>query len=201
MAGTAFTVTITATTDGTTPDSAFAGTETLTLSGPGLSPDNTAPSYAAVPPSVTFAGGVGTVSITLFKAENPRLTAVGSLSGTSASWTVNAKPATALCIIAATTCTGSSRAGAQRATFTSAVGLVDEYLNPAQSTVSVAVAVALTSGDGTGPTTTGSLTIPAGQTKTSGTFTATAANGNGKTGTFTATSSPSLTSATVRLTT
>ena len=56
-AGTAFNVTLTATTNGTTTNTAYTGTKTITFSGPSNSPSGAAPTY---PATVTFANGVGT---------------------------------------------------------------------------------------------------------------------------------------------
>jgi hypothetical protein len=85
--GTAFNVTITALFDGAT-DTSYAGSKTLTFTGPGTSPGGTAPSY---PASVTFANGVGTANITLYKAETTALTATqGAIKGTSPNFTVSA---------------------------------------------------------------------------------------------------------------
>ena len=91
-AGTAFTETITATDaqGNTTPG--YTGAKTVTFSGPASSPKGNAPSY---PASVTFTGGVGTATITLYDAQSTTLTATqGTISGTSTSFTVS--PATAV---------------------------------------------------------------------------------------------------------
>lgn len=81
VAGTTFNVTITATSDGTTTDTAYNGSKTLTFSGPGNAPNGTAPAY---PAAVTFSGGVATVPVTLYRAETGVTLTVsdGSLSGT-----------------------------------------------------------------------------------------------------------------------
>jgi hypothetical protein len=82
-AGTPFNVTVTATTDGTTVNTAYTGTHSITFSGPTGSP-----SY---PSTVSFSSGVGTASITLVKAETTTITATdGTIIGTpSSSLTVN----------------------------------------------------------------------------------------------------------------
>jgi hypothetical protein len=100
-AGSAFGVTITARANGAT-NTAYGGTRTVSFGGPGTAPDGThAPAY---PSSVTFSGGVGSASVTLFKAESPALTATsGNLSGTSAAFTVNGAAAASLSLAAAST--------------------------------------------------------------------------------------------------
>jgi hypothetical protein len=93
-AGSPFTVTITAQFDGST-DTTYTGTKTIAFSGPGIAPDGTTATY---PASVSFSNGVGTTSnITLVKAESTTLTATdGLITGTSASFTVNAGSAARL---------------------------------------------------------------------------------------------------------
>ena len=87
-AGTAFNETITALdTYGNTATS-YAGSKSLSFSGPSNAPNATAPTY---PGSVTFTAGVGTASITLFDAQSTTLTVTqGSISGTSGSFSVSA---------------------------------------------------------------------------------------------------------------
>ncbi|HXI72366.1 MAG TPA: fibronectin type III domain-containing protein [Verrucomicrobiae bacterium] len=82
-AGTAFNVTLTATTDGTAVNSSYNGVKNITFSGPTGSP--------TYPSTVTFSSGVGTANITLTKVETPTLTATdGTIAGTpSSSFTVN----------------------------------------------------------------------------------------------------------------
>src|SRR5206468_7588941 len=87
-------VTITAVFNGAT-DTSYTGSKTITFSGPGTAPDGTsAPTY---PASVTFTNGVGTASITLYKAETTTLTATqGTITGASPSFTVTAGSAAKL---------------------------------------------------------------------------------------------------------
>jgi hypothetical protein len=98
-AGTAFTVTITAK-SGAATDTSYNGTKCITFSGPGNSPNGSAPIYpaqggcAAGQSSVTFSSGVASAgnapSITLFAAtSSTTLTATdGTITG-SASFAVN----------------------------------------------------------------------------------------------------------------
>ena len=97
-AGTAFNVTITAADPYGNPSSGYAGTKVVTFSGPSNSPNGHVPTY---PASVTFAGGVGTASITLFDAQTTTLTATATgpnLTGTSNSFTVNGRSASAFSV-------------------------------------------------------------------------------------------------------
>ena len=94
-AGTPFTVTVTEVDNHGNTVTTYAGSETITFSGPSSSPGPvvTAPSY---PASVTFASGVGTASITLYDAQSTTLTATQStIHGTSTSFTVAPSTATA----------------------------------------------------------------------------------------------------------
>ncbi len=84
-AGTAFNITLTATTDGATTDTSINGSKAVTFSGPTGSP--------TYPGTVTFSSGVGAANITLTKAEATTITAADTtdaISGTaSSSLTVN----------------------------------------------------------------------------------------------------------------
>ena len=97
-AGTAFNVTVTAADPYGNPSSGYAGTKVVTFSGPSNSPNGHVPTY---PASVTFTGGVGTASITLFDAQTTTLTATATgpnLTGTSNSFTVNGRSASAFSV-------------------------------------------------------------------------------------------------------
>ncbi|TAL03375.1 MAG: hypothetical protein EPO07_06310, partial [Verrucomicrobia bacterium] len=77
-AGTAFNITLTATTDGTTTDTSYSGSKSITFSGPTGSP--------TYPGTVSFSSGVGTANITLVKAETTTITATdGTIAGTASS--------------------------------------------------------------------------------------------------------------------
>ncbi len=121
-AGTAFNVTITAADPYGNASSGYAGTKVVTFSGPSNSPNGHVPTY---PASVTFAGGVGTASITLYDAQTTTLTATASgpsLTGTSNSFTVNGRSASAFSI----TNPGTQTVGTQ---FTLTITAVDAYGN------------------------------------------------------------------------
>ena len=87
-AGTPFTETITAFDTYSNAATGFTGTQCITFSGPANSPNGNAPAYpaagacAAGQSSLTFANGVGTASITLYKAGSTTLTATqGAING------------------------------------------------------------------------------------------------------------------------
>lgn len=77
----------------------YTGTQTLVFSGPGRSPDGSAPSY---PVSVLFNNGVATnVSVTLVKAETVQLSVTqAGITGTSNAIVVSAAAATAFTVTA-----------------------------------------------------------------------------------------------------
>ncbi|MDR3458409.1 MAG: fibronectin type III domain-containing protein [Verrucomicrobiae bacterium] len=83
-AGTAFSVTLTATTDGTTVNAGYTGVKSITFSGPTGSP--------IYPATVSFSAGVGTASITLKKVESPTITATDGTIGGKASSSFNVVP-------------------------------------------------------------------------------------------------------------
>ncbi len=96
-AGTAFTVTITAIDTYGNTTTGYAGTKSVTFTGPANSPNSTAPTY---PGTVTFTSGVGTPSVTLVDAQSTTLTATqGTIAGTSTSFTVQAGPAASIAIV------------------------------------------------------------------------------------------------------
>jgi hypothetical protein len=89
----------------------YAGAKTITFSGPGNSPNGKAPVLPTV--SVTFTAGIGTTAasaITLYDAdEGATLTATqGTITGTSASFIVNAGTATGFELASATRTAGES---------------------------------------------------------------------------------------------
>jgi hypothetical protein len=89
-AGSAFEATITAKDSFGNTVTSYAGTKAITFGGAGVSPLNNTPKY---PATVTFSGGSGkAASITLYNASATTLTAGdGTISGTSASFNVNAQ--------------------------------------------------------------------------------------------------------------
>jgi hypothetical protein len=94
-AGVAFSVTLTATDEWGNTATGYAGSKTLTWSGPVNSPNNTPPEYPTSATTVTFTEGVGTASsIKLYDAQSITLKAKeGTIEGTSGSFTVKAASA------------------------------------------------------------------------------------------------------------
>jgi len=120
--GAAFNVTITAVDQWGNTTPSYSGPQTVTFSGPSSSPNGTAPHY---PASVTFSGGVGTASITLYDAQNTSLTATqGSLTGSTGSFAVNGTGTAASFNLS----TPSPTAGSS---FTETITAVDQYGNTA----------------------------------------------------------------------
>jgi hypothetical protein len=146
-AGTAFNETVTALDPYGNTATGYTGSESITFTGPSDSPDGSAPIY---PASVTFAAGVGTAPITLFDAETATLTATqGFITGTSWTFTVNARGASSLIVSnPSTQSVGTS--------FNETVSALDPYGNPATGWTSVTRCVTFTgpsdSPDGTAPT-------------------------------------------------
>ena len=159
-AGTAFNVaTITAQLYSGGTDTTYTGSKTLVFTGPGTSPKGNAPTY---PATVTFTNGIATnVPMTLFKAQTTSLTATqGLITGTSNSFTVTGKAASAFSIDAV----GSQTAGTA---FGVTLRAIDQYGNPAAYAPVSPVAVTWT-GPGNSPNGTAPLTP---STSTSLTFT------------------------------
>jgi hypothetical protein len=126
-AGTPFTVSITATTDGTTTDTAYTGVHALTMTGPPNSRNGDAPT---LPPSVTFASGVGTATITLFDATTATLNVTDGVRSGSTSITVQAAAAAALTFSSSSAdCSSGSVVVGPNGVFTSKVTSVDAYGN------------------------------------------------------------------------
>lgn len=99
-AGTAISVALQARA-GTSNDATYTGLKCVAFSGPGTSPNATAPTYpaqgtcAAGQSSLTFVAGAATASVTLAKAETTAITATsGSRTGTSGSVVVDSKGVT-----------------------------------------------------------------------------------------------------------
>ena len=91
-AGTAFSVTLTATDEWGNKTVGYTGAKTLVWTGALNSPSGLAPSYPTTATKVTFAEGVGTATtITLYDALSTTLTATeGTVAGTSPAFTVKA---------------------------------------------------------------------------------------------------------------
>jgi|GEM_PF-880552 len=95
-AGEAFAETITARDTYGNTVASYNSKQTISFSGPSSSPNGKSPTSSA---SVTFAGGSGTASLTLYDAQTTALTAVlGTIKGTSASFTVVAAAAGSLAL-------------------------------------------------------------------------------------------------------
>ena len=131
-AGTPFTETITAGDAYGNGVAAYTGTKCITFSGPANSPNGNAPAYPAPggtcgagTSAVTFnASGVGTASITLFKAGSTTLTATqGAIAG-SVTFTVSSGPLKTLTI---PTTPGTQTAGLA---FNVTIDATDTYGNP-----------------------------------------------------------------------
>ncbi len=85
-AGTSFPVTITAVDQYGNTATSYANSQVITFTGPLMSPNFTSPIY---PATVSFSGGIGSATITLYDAVSTTLTASqGSLTGTSNSFSV-----------------------------------------------------------------------------------------------------------------
>lgn len=87
-AGTAFNVSLTAIDEWGNTTTGYAGSKTLSWSGPSSSPSGKAPTY---PATVTFTAGVGTASIKLYDSQSTTLKAVeGAIEGMSGVLSVKA---------------------------------------------------------------------------------------------------------------
>jgi prepilin-type N-terminal cleavage/methylation domain-containing protein len=136
-AGSSFTVTVTAQLVGGATDTTYTGTRAITFSGPANSPSGSAPVY---PANVTFTNGVGTATITLYKAASTTLSATDGTKTGSSSFTVGAGTPAALVWSGAsvskgtlssgctTTCTWTG--GGKKGTFSAAVSALDGFGNP-----------------------------------------------------------------------
>ena len=91
-AGVSFNVTLTATDEYGNTTTSYAGSKTLTWSGPASSPIGTAPEYPASATTVTFVAGVGTASsLKPYDAQSVALKAKeGTIEGTSGSFAIKA---------------------------------------------------------------------------------------------------------------
>jgi hypothetical protein len=142
-AGSAFSETLTALDTYGNTATGYAGSKTVTFTGPSISPGGTAASY---PSSVSFSGGVGAGSVTLYDAQSTTLTAKqGAITGTSASFTV--QPASAASLAFSTQPAGVT-AGSPFTT-QPVVTAKDSYGNVATG---YAKTVSLSIKSGTGPT-------------------------------------------------
>jgi hypothetical protein len=166
-AGTAFTVTLTATTNGVTTDTTYTGAHAIAFSGPSNSPSGNTPTY---PATVTFAAGVGTATITLFDAQTVTLGATDGTRSGSTSVTVVAAAANHLGYTSSSvSCASGTVTVGNGGSFTSKVSAFDQYGNLAPNAAARTVTMSRTPTQGTlAPTT---LTIPANASQTSASFT------------------------------
>ena len=192
-AGVAYNQTITALDAFGNVATSYSGTQTIAFSGAASSPNATAPSY---PASVSFAGGVGTASITLSDAASTTLTATqGSLTGNT-TFTVN--PATPNKVVLSTEPPATGVAGVALTSFTAKVedsfGNVETGSNTGNNDI-----INLTVATGPGTISSGASATAAGGAATfastildtAGTYTLTATDGTRSIGT--ATSAPATT--------
>jgi hypothetical protein len=178
-AGTAFTVTLRATTNGTTTDTSYTGAHAVTFSGPGTSPLGTDPTY---PSTVNFVAGVGTASITLVRAETATLQATDGTRTGSVPVTVVAGGPSRLRFVDAA-CTGGTVVVGNGGTFASHVGVSDANGNPTATTA--LLNIVLSRNPNAGTLSTNLLVLALGDTQTGG-FSYTRVNGNGPDITLTA---------------
>lgn len=197
-AGSAFSVTLTALTNGVV-DTSYTGNHTIAFSGPSNSPSPTdqAPSY---PSTVTFVAGVGTTSITLYKAETATLTASETTPARSGSASVTVVAGSQNKLAFSVACPGTDMA--KNSTWTTAVDILDQWSNPTVHGSLARTINLASSTPGNGSLGASSVTVAANADPArSGTFTYTADNASNKTTTITAsvTGLPALTSATCTL--
>ena len=128
-AGVAFNVTLTATDEYGNLTTSYAGTKTLTWSGPSSSPSGQTPSYPSTATTVAFTVGVGTASaIKLYDAQTTATLKAkeGTIEGASGSFTVKAAAAKTLTFATL----GEQTAGTA---FNAKVTAADEWGNTAKS--------------------------------------------------------------------
>lgn len=175
-AGTAFTVTLTAKSNAAT-DTSYTGAKTITWSG-GQTIGSNAPSYQT---AVTFANGVGTATVTLYKAGAQTLTATdAAASAYTGSTSVTVSAATPR--LAFSSCPATAPRNTSFTTTVTRTG-TDDYGNP---TGTAALTVALAPNSGNARFTTTSTTIANGALA-SPTLTVNTASGAGTTTSYTAT--------------
>ncbi|HTA37095.1 MAG TPA: hypothetical protein VK761_10295, partial [Solirubrobacteraceae bacterium] len=182
-AGTAFNLAISAK-DGF--GNALSGAQTLSFSGPAASPSEKAPSY---PSSVTFSAGLGTASITLYKASTTNITvAQGSANASSGNFTVNPGSAAKLAWTSVTSTSGEEEglclfactwSGLGRSHTWSAKVSVTDASGNVVSNVGSGHTVSWTGGPSVGSVSPSSLSLPStGAATTSTSVTYTSANSN-----------------------
>jgi hypothetical protein len=186
-AGTQFQITLKATTNGVTTDTSYAGSHTITWTGPGTSPSGQAPSLPAT--IVSFTSGVSTTTLnaTLYFAGSNTLSATETSSsstgsaGITVNAGINAKLGLALTLNGPETqsgcpfsCTVSSVG--KGGTFTGTVTVMDTWGNIGHTLATSLTVNLTTSGSTVSPS---SVTIGTSGQPVSGAFTYTAPNTNG----------------------
>jgi prepilin-type N-terminal cleavage/methylation domain-containing protein len=179
VAGSSFTITVTATTDGTTTDTSYSGSKTLTFSGPGNAPNGTAPAY---PATAAFTAGVATVPITLYKAETG---VTMTVSDGTQSGTLLVDVAAGSMSLQFSVCPATLK---KNTSLTSTMLRQDAWGNASGSDTIVAVSASAGDFGGKSKPTSTSVTVPAGSAE-SPSFTYNAPNSNGTTVTLTASAS------------
>jgi hypothetical protein len=165
-AGVAFNVTLTATTNGVTTDTAYTGAHAVTFSGPATSPFGTAPTY---PATVTFTAGVGVASVTLVTAETATLTVTDGTRSGSAPVTVTAGASKQLRFSSSTpSCASGSVSVGLGGSFTSKVKVFDQYGNAVSQ--SAAISITLSRSPLSGTLTPTSLSVPMNASESSTSF-------------------------------
>jgi hypothetical protein len=187
-AGTAFDVRVTAR-NGTTTDTTYTGSHSLTFSGPGQNAGFAAPTY---PASGTFVAGVATVPVTLRKAETVTLTVAEGARTGSTSVTVVAGAASRLWYTSSNfDCSdGTVNVVANRGTWTTKVSRVDASGNPVAAGAQLSVAVTKPAG-AAGSVPASPLTIPLNGSESTGSTSYQIDNGTPPAVTITAASSGS----------
>ncbi len=174
-AGAPFNVTLTATTNGSTTDTAYTGTKTIAFSGPSNAPAGNAPNY---PATVNFSLGIGTATVTLYAAETVGLGATdGTISGATTPFTVVAAAGAKLgWTNASADCSSGFVIVGNGGGYTAKVSVYDPYNNLATRATNRTVTISQSPVTGTlSPT---SLTVPANLSETSASTTFTLPNGN-----------------------
>jgi hypothetical protein len=159
-AGTALTETVTAADTYGNTTTGYAGTKSISFSGPAKSPNNTSPKY---PSQLSFSAGVATTSaITLYAVQTTTLTAketFGSISGESESFTAASASPSSLSVSTPATQTAGV------AFNLSITGAKDPYGNPVGGTQTVSFSGPSSAPDGTTASYPSSTTFAAGEAK------------------------------------
>lgn len=194
-AGAAFTVSLTAITNGVV-DTAYSGTRTIAFTGPNTALTGQKPTESA---SVVFTAGVGTTSITAYKAETFTLTATDASPARSGSASVTVVAGAQAKLAFSVACPGTTMA--TNSTWTSAVDILDQWSNPTVQGATSRNINLSSSANNNGSLGSSSVTVAANANPArSGTFTYTADKNVNKTTTITASvSANALTAATCQL--